>query len=47
MSANFKQPIEIEYQEKGGFKNVTEMFFEGYEPSEEEGYLSCGDDVPF
>jgi DNA repair protein RadD len=46
LSANFKQPTEIEYQEKGGFKNVTEMFFEGYEPHSKE-FLSCGDDVPF
>ena len=46
LSANFKQPIEIEYQEKGGFKNVTEMFFEGYEPPSKE-FHSCGNDVPF
>lgn len=44
LSETFRHPIEIEYQEKGGFKNVTAMFFG--DEKEKDMSASCGDDAP-
>lgn len=40
-----RQPVEIEYQEKGGYKNVTEMFFEGDIGKDEPDLCSCRNEV--